>query len=377
MISRIFSFLLLLLLLLCYTPCLLGQSDEDQIRAVVNDYAVGTAYNNAEQLRSAFLPGANMFLDHPEQPLYVMKIEDYAGRVAKQEQGKFNGRVSNILSIDQTKGIAVVKLEVIIPGLEARFIDLLLLKKLDEGWKIISKTAAREAAKPQTKKVLLILSSASFQGNSDLPAGNSFAEVAIAYGVYRQAGYHVDMLSPLGGKVPIVYIDPTDSLQLAYLYNRDFMYALTHTLTPAAVNPDEYAICQYTGGSAPIFDVPQNEAIQKIVMHIYEQNQGVVAAVCHGTAGIVHLKTADGQYLVAGKTVNTIPDAQERHDLPFYQQYPFIIETLLKERGATVRYSDIREPHMEVDGRLVTGQNSVSSERVSLKTIEISQALSQ
>ncbi|MEL6593233.1 MAG: type 1 glutamine amidotransferase domain-containing protein, partial [Bacteroidota bacterium] len=208
-------------------------------------------------------------------------------------------------------------------------------------------------------------------------AGNSFAEVAIAYGVYRQAGYHVDMLSPFGGKVPIVYIDPTDSLQLAYLYNRDFMYALTHTLTPAAVNPDEYAICQYTGGSAPIFDVPQNEAIQKIVMHIYEQNQGVVAAVCHGTAGIVHLKTADGQYLVAGKTVNTIPDAQERHDLPFYQQYPFIIETLLKERGATVRYSDIREPHMEVDGRLVTGQNYVSSERVSLKTIEISQALSQ
>ncbi|MEL7534266.1 MAG: type 1 glutamine amidotransferase domain-containing protein [Bacteroidota bacterium] len=196
----------------------------------------------------------------------------------------------------------------------------------------------------------------------------------IAYDVYQKAGYQVDILSPLGGPVPLAYVNPADSLQLAYLYNADFMYALQNTHKPAEINPNEYDIVQYTGGSAPIFDVPQNEPIQKIVMYIYEKNQGVVAAVCHGTAGIVHLKTADGQYLVAGKNVNTIPDAQERKDLPHYQYYPFIIENLLRERGGKVHYSDIREPHMEVDGRLVTGQNSVSSEMVSQKTIEISRA---
>ncbi|MEM6343931.1 MAG: nuclear transport factor 2 family protein [Bacteroidota bacterium] len=375
MISPFNKRLCLLFFLVIIGQSLWAQTEEAKIRAVINDYAQGTSYNNAEQVKAAFMPGANMFLDHPDQPLFVMKIEEYAGRIAKQEQGKFNGRVSNIISIDRFEGIAVVKLEVLIPSIESRFVDLLLLKKLEDGWKIISKTAAREPSNRQANKVLLILSSAAFHADSDLPAGNSFSEVVIAYDVYQKAGYHVDMVSPKGGKVPLAYVNPSDSLQLAYLYNADFMYALENTLRPDEINPDEYDIVQYTGGSAPIFDVPQNEAIQTIVMHIYEKNQGVVAAVCHGTAGIVHLKTSDGQYLVAGKKVNTIPDAQERKDLPHYQHYPFIIETLLRERGGRVNYSDIRSPHMEVDGRLVTGQNSVSSEMVSLKTIEISRAL--
>lgn len=375
--SPLMKIILLIILALSIGQAIYGQSEEDQIRATINGYAIGTSYNQAEQVQAAFMPGANMFLDHPDHPLYIMKIEDYAGRIAKQEQGKFNGRVSNILSIDRFEGIAIVKLEVLIPSINARFIDLLLVKKLEDGWKIISKTAAREVSDRHTDKVLLVLSSAAYHADSDLAAGNSFAEVIIAYDLYQKAGYHVDLVSPQGGKVPLAYINPADSLQLSYLYDADFMYAMENTQTPAQINPDEYDIVQFTGGSAPIFDVPQNEAIQKIVMHIYEQNQGVVVAVCHGTAGIVNLKTADGNYLVEGKNVNTIPDAQERHDLPHYQHYPFIIENLLRERGGKVKYSDIRSPHMEVDGRLVTGQNSVSSAMVTLKSIEISKALKQ
>ncbi|MFK7920878.1 MAG: nuclear transport factor 2 family protein [Bacteroidia bacterium] len=369
--------ILLIILSLTIGQAIYGQSEEDQIRAVINNYAMGTSYNQAEQVKAAFMPGANMFLDHPDHPLYIMKIEDYAGRIAKQEQGKFTGRVSNILSIDRFEGIAIVKLEVLIPAINARFIDLLLLKKLEDGWKVISKAAAREASNRQANKALLVLSSAAFHADSDLAAGNSFAEVVIAYDLYQKAGYHVALVSPQGGKVPLAYINPADSLQLSYLYNADFMYAMENTMTPAQINPDEYDIVQFTGGSAPIFDVPQNEAIQKIVMHIYEQNKGVVVAVCHGTAGLVNLKTADGNYLVANKEINTIPDVQERHDLPHYQHYPFIIEELLRARGGKISYSDIGSPHMEVDGRLLTGQNSVSSAMVTLKSIEVSRASKQ
>ena len=216
-----------------------------------------------------------------------------------------------------------------------------------------------------------MLSNIEYQGESDLAAGNSFSEVVIAYDEYQKAGYHVDIISPLGGKVPLAYINPSDSLQLTYLYAPEFMYALKNTKKPNEIRPDEYDIIQFTGGSAPIFDIPENEEIQKIAMHIYEKNGGVIAAVCHGTAGIVNLKTSEGEYLISNKNVNGVPDSHESKNLPHYLHYPFIIEDVMKERGAIFKHSEIRTPHMEIDGRLVTGQNSLSSEMVTKKSIEV------
>lgn len=357
------------------TTAISNGTETEQIRAVINDYIIGTSYNYPEQTKAAFIPSANMFLDHPEKPLFVMTIEKYAEGLAKSEAGVFNGRVTNILSIDQFEGIASAKLEVLIPNYGKRFIDLLLLKKLENGWKIISKTAGSEVSERTTNKVLLIVSNATRQGKSDLAAGNSFSEVVLAYDGYQKAGYHVDIVSPLGGEVPLAYINPADSLQLNYLYNSDFMYSLKDTRKPSDIKAEDYDIVQFTGGSAPIFDIPQNAALQQIAMDIYEKNNGVIAAVCHGTAGIVHLKTSDGKYLVEGKNVNGVPDAHESKNLPHYEHYPFIIETVLKERGGQFKHSDIRSPHMEVDGRLVTGQNSLSSKMVTEKSIEISQQL--
>ncbi len=363
---------LLPFLLLLVSSQVQAQTEEEKIIKVINGYIVGTSHNYADSLKSAFLPGANMFLDHKDKPLFVMKIEEYADRVAKQEAGKFNGRVTNILSIDRFEGIATAKLEVIIPSLDRRFIDLLLLKKLEDGWKIISKTAASEPSNKQPRKALIVVSNVTEYKGSDLPAGNSFSELVIAYDVYQKAGYHVDFISPHGGTIPIVYVNSSDSLQLHYLYDADFMYAIKHTKKPSQINPDNYDIVQYTGGSAPIFDIPENEAIQQIAMHIYEKNKGVIAAVCHGTAGIVNLKTKDGKYLVAGKNVNGVPDEYESRDLPHYKYYPFIIEHTLTKRGGNFKHSSMKEAHMEVDGRLVTGQNFLSSEEVSKKSVEIS-----
>ena len=368
-------FLLISSISWCQDETSLG--DDEQVVHTINKYITGAAYNQEQDLLDAFLPGANMFLDHPDKPLFILKIEDYAQRAASHNPGQFNGRVTNILSIERFEGIAMAKLEVIIPSMEKRFIDFLLLKKIDEGWKIISKTAASQTSLKQLKKVLLIVSNAQRQGDSELAAGNSFSEVAIAYSGYTSAGYHVDFVSPNGGAIPLAYINPSDSLQLACLYNPDFMYAIKNTKRPSAVFAQDYAIVQFTGGSAPIFDIPQNQDIQDLVMKIYEEHTSVLAAVCHGTSALVNLKKSDGNYLVDGKTVNGVPDSHESKHLPHYQQYPFIIEDVLRQRGAQFRHSALGTAHMEVDGRLVTGQNSLSSWQVTFKSIEISQRSSE
>ena len=121
-----------------------GQNEKDQIKKVIESYAIGTAYNYPEKIKSAFLPKANMFLDHNEKPLFVMTVEEYAAHIAKHsEPGKFNGRTTNILSIDRFGEIATAKLEVIVPSMEMRFIDFLLLKKLEDGWKIIQQNCGK------------------------------------------------------------------------------------------------------------------------------------------------------------------------------------------------------------------------------------------
>lgn len=350
-----------------------AQTERAQIRAALQGYIHGTSYNNADEIRSSFIPEARMFLDYPDQPLYELTVEEYAERAGKKNSGQFNGRTTNILSIDQFEGIAVAKLEVLIPGLDKRFIDLVLLKKLEEGWKILSKTAASEASQKRNEKVLIVLSSRRKQGNTDEPCGNSFSEIVQAYDVYTKAGMHVDFVSPKGGAVGLAYVYAYDPQQLEYMYDFDFMYKLKHTLAPHEVYADDYGIIQFTGGSAPIYDIPQNKALQDIAMHIYEKNQGILAAVCHGSGALANMKTSDGQYLVKGKKVNSYPNAHENLENVYNQNAPFLIESLLRERGADYQYGKERDKGFMVsDGRLVTGQNWESSVMVSEKTVELS-----
>ncbi|MGD1839360.1 MAG: nuclear transport factor 2 family protein [Thermonemataceae bacterium] len=351
------------------------QTEEEQITTVINRYIIGTSYSFPDTLKAAFMPEAKMFLDKAGEPLFVMTIEQYAALVAKGEAGKFNGRTTNILSIDQFQGIAMAKLEVIIPSLQKRFVDMLLLKKLDNGWKIISKTAGSEQSKREGNKVLIVTSNAAHRAKAEFSTGNSFSEVSVAYFTYQQAGYHVDFVSPKGGAIPLAYINPYDSLHAAALYDTDFMYALSHTQKPTEVNPDEYDIILYTGGSAPIFDIPQNTDIQRIATHIYEQKKGVVAAVCHGTAGIVNIKTSDGKYLVAGKNVNGYPEAFENKESALYKHYPFVIEKEIEKRGGMFEYGEKAKAYQVTDGRLVTGQNFQSTKVLAQKSIEISRKL--
>jgi putative intracellular protease/amidase len=41
---------------------------------------------------------------------------------------------------------------------------------------------------------------------------------------------------------------------------------------------------------------------------------------------------------------------------------PFLLEDMLKENGGEYRRADDWQPHIEIDGLLVTGQNPASSE---------------
>ena len=108
---------------------------------------IGTSYNYPDQIERAFADSAMLYLTRRGEPWNVSPAE-YAALFKNREEGVFNGRTSKITSIKIYQDVAYAEIEVLIPAIKARFIDLILLKKSEDEWKIVSKTATRYATEP-------------------------------------------------------------------------------------------------------------------------------------------------------------------------------------------------------------------------------------
>lgn len=61
-----------------------------------------------------------------------------------------------------------------------------------------------------------------------------------------------------------------------------------------------------------------------------------------------------------GRKITAFSNAEEEA-LGFDQIVPVLAETALKEKGADYRCADPFEPMVQIDGRLITGQNPASA----------------
>jgi len=360
----------LLVLLNFYSLSAQAQTEQFLIQKTLESYIQGTSYNETDKIEKAFHHGANLLLQKQDVPVWRVPVKEYISWFEKGEVGKFNGRVGEILNIDVSGDIATAKVEIIIPSKHHRYIDLFLLKKLNGQWKIINKTATSEPSKNNANRILFIVSNAHYYGKLDKPAGASFSEIVNAYHTFKEAGYTVDFVSPEGGSVPLAYINTSNNLHKRYLYNQDFMYALNNTKSPKEITAKNYKAVHYIGGSSAMFGVADNEKIQTISMEIYEKHNGIISAVCHGTAGIVNLRTSNGNYLVAGKRISGYPDEYENKSAAYFKEFPLLITSTIEQRDGIFKYGPRNKAHVEVDGRVITGQNYLSSSIVAQKIIE-------
>lgn len=148
------------------------------------------------------------------------------------------------------------------------------------------------------------------------------------------------------------------------------MDRLGATLRPDQVRPEDYAAVYFAGGHGVIWDCPENAALQKIGVHIYESG-GVVSSVCHGAVGLLNIRLTDGRLLIAGKEVTGFSNEEERL-AKLDEHVPFLTEDELKKRGAIYRKAD--QPFIEfavASERLVTGQNPQSGAAVAEKVLAL------
>lgn len=224
------------------------------------------------------------------------------------------------------------------------------------------------------KKVLFVTSNQDFYGNTKISTSNHFEEIVIPYAIFIKAGYTVDFISPKGGAIPIGYINSSDSIQKKHLYDAFFMDKLAHTLKPSDIKTEEYGAIFFNGGGAAMFGVAENQTIQNIARKIYNQN-GVVSAICHGTAGLAYLKDDTGKSLYHGKKITGFPDKFESKEKEYYKTFPFAIDQAIKNNGGNFVYSEKGwDSFVVVDGRFVTGQDPSSGTKMAQEIITLMEA---
>ena len=118
------------------------QLDDVLIKKTLQNYINGSSYNSPQLLKSAFTADATLYLTG-KKGFNRYTPEEYSNFFKNKEKGAFNGRKGEIIQVERTKDIATAKVKISNPQYGWVYVDLFLLKKIENNWKIISKTATK------------------------------------------------------------------------------------------------------------------------------------------------------------------------------------------------------------------------------------------
>lgn len=212
-------------------------------------------------------------------------------------------------------------------------------------------------------RVLLTLTSHGTLGATGPATGFWLEELTGPLAVLRAAGIDTEVASITGGRPPI---DPAsaggDTSDVA-----DLDTILTSTAPIDEVDAADFDGIFLVGGHGTMWDFPGNPTLAALVSAVCRR--GVVGAVCHGAAGLVDALDAGGAPLVKGRTVTAFSDAEE-DAVGATAAVPFSLQQRLASLGASVEVAAPFTEHSRRDGRLVTGQNPMSSRATATLMVE-------
>ncbi len=217
-----------------------------------------------------------------------------------------------------------------------------------------------------TPKRILIVVTSHDHIDTTHPTGLWFEEFATPYKEFLSQGFEITIASPRGGNVPI---DPRSEPKPEEIeQTAQARSVLRQTQSLNGIRATSFDAIFLPGGHGTMFDLPENTTLQHLLGNFAEEDK-VIAAVCHGPAGLVGVRLADGTPLVAGKTITAFTDNEERA-AELDRSMPFLLESRLRELGGRFVVEPNWSDHVERDGKLITGQNPQSSGSVARAVIE-------
>jgi putative intracellular protease/amidase len=231
------------------------------------------------------------------------------------------------------------------------------------------------------KRILLVAANPSTSKTTGWPVGFWWAELTHPYGTFTEAGYDVDIRSPLGGALQADgYSDPEDAsgysahdiLSLGFKKSPTHAALLQNTKSLDNVDPAGYAGVFLAGGQSPMYTFRGNGKLERLVSRFYEAGK-VTALVCHATCLLLDTKLSSGELLVNGKTWTGFANSEEQFADNFVGKriQPFWIEDEARKIPHTNFVVDQMFREFAVrDGRLVTGQQQYSGAAAARLVIE-------
>jgi putative intracellular protease/amidase len=206
------------------------------------------------------------------------------------------------------------------------------------------------------KKLLMVVTGAdslTLADGTSHPTGYWAEEVVESVRVLREAGVEVTLATP-GGVVPTV-----DKASLDGKFD-DAVASLEDLRAPAvlaSMNAADFDAIYLPGGHGPMADLAFDTSLGTLLADFHD-NGKLVAALCHGPAGLLSAVRTDGTFVFAGKEIAVFSDEEE---LQGGLNVPYSVAGRLAELGARLAPGAPWSSTVIVDGRLVTGQNPQSS----------------
>jgi putative intracellular protease/amidase len=224
-------------------------------------------------------------------------------------------------------------------------------------------------------KILIVLTSHDQLGNTGKKTGFWLEEFAAPYYVMRDAGAELTLASPAGGQPPL---DPSSDMpdtqtKATERFKDDeaAQQVLATTTKLAEIDANSYDAVFFPGGHGPLWDLAESADCKRLI-EVFVAGDRPVAAVCHAPAVFRHTKGLDGNPLVSGRRVTGFSNSEEAA-VGLTDVVPFLLEDMLEANGGLYEKGPDWGSFVVADGKLVTGQNPVSSEATAEKLLGLIQ----
>ncbi len=184
------------------------------------------------------------------------------------------------------------------------------------------------------------------------PTGFWAEEVVESHRVLTEGGAEVTVATP-GGVVPTVdagSLEGTDFAGPAAAVTRQ-------PVNLGEVSAADFDAIYLPGGHGPMTDLAFDTGLGRLLTEFHDAGK-VVAALCHGPAGLLPAVRANGEFVFAGKEMAVFSDEEERQG---GLDVPYSVEGRLRELGGKIATGPAWSSTVVTDGRFVTGQNPQST----------------
>ncbi len=232
----------------------------------------------------------------------------------------------------------------------------------DETGRLLDIAGFFEQPSARVLRAALLVTSHGRLGDSGRDTGLWLDELASPYAELTRAGCEVVIASPKGGACPI---DPgsrsgdflTEGAR-AFEADPRAMQNLKDSRPIAALLGD-FDVVFLVGGHGTMWDFPDCAALGALLAQSVDRG-AVIAAVCHGVAGLLAAPRLVRETLVRGRALTGFSDAEESL-AGAKDAVPFLLEARLRDEGAHYSSGAPFGVHVVQHAKLITGQNPASA----------------